>query len=180
MTTPPPTPPDTDAVAFVAALRHLKTWSGHSYRRLERRATAAGHTLPYSTAATMLGRDRLPRAELVAAFVAACGVPENEADAWLDARLTIACGGLAGTTGDSAGTTGGSHETTGRSSETTDALAVVLSPVPWNRPFRHSRRAFAAAAALIAALLAGATAAGALTDDVEIERTRTSLHLPRS
>ncbi|MBZ3900311.1 MULTISPECIES: hypothetical protein [Streptomyces] len=180
MTTPPPTPPDTDAVAFVAALRHLKTWSGHSYRRLERRATAAGHTLPYSTAATMLGRDRLPRAESVAAFVAACGVPEDEADAWLDARLTIACGGLAGTVGDSAGTAGPSAEATGGSPEATDALAEAPRPLPRNRPFRHSRRTLAAVAALIAALLGGVAAAGALTDDVEIERPRTSLHLPRS
>ncbi|MDO0937557.1 hypothetical protein QQY66_39695 [Streptomyces sp. DG2A-72] len=61
MTTAPPAPPDTDAVAFVAALRHLKAWSGLSYRQLERRATQAGHTLPCSTAATMLGRDPLQK-----------------------------------------------------------------------------------------------------------------------
>ncbi|MDT0386210.1 hypothetical protein [Streptomyces dubilierae] len=98
MTTAPPTPPDTDAAAFVAALRRLKAWSGFSYRQLERRAKDAGHVLPYSTAATMLGRDRLPRQELVAAFVAACGVRADEAQAWLDARVTIACGGPVVTT----------------------------------------------------------------------------------
>ncbi|MEU7664508.1 hypothetical protein [Streptomyces lincolnensis] len=92
MTTAPPTPPDTDPAAFVAALRRLKAWSGLSYRSLERRAADAGHALPYSTAATMLGRDRLPRAELVAAFVAACGLRGAEAEAWVDARTRIACG----------------------------------------------------------------------------------------
>jgi hypothetical protein len=92
MTTAPPTPPDTDAAAFVAALRRLKAWSGLSYRRLERHPADAGHCLPYSTAATMLGRERLPREELVAAFVAACGIRGDQAQAWLDARTDIACG----------------------------------------------------------------------------------------
>ncbi|WP_282700484.1 hypothetical protein [Streptomyces sp. CC219B] len=150
-TTAPPTPPDTDAVAFVAALRRLKAWSGLSYRQLERRATRAGHSLPYSTAATMLGRDRLPRQELVAAFVAACGLRADQAQAWLDARVTIACGGPAETT-----------------------------PTARNRSFGRPGRALAGAVALAGVLLAGASAAGAFTDDVEVERTRTSLHLPRS
>ncbi|MBT3149338.1 hypothetical protein HTV45_00140 [Streptomyces sp. CHD11] len=151
MTTAPPTPPDTDAAAFVAALRRLKAWSGLSYRQLERRATKAGHNLPYSTAATMLGRDRLPRAELVAAFVAACGVRTDGAEAWLDARMSIACG---------------------RPTETTLAT----------RKTRHwkPRSALAAAVALVAALLGGASAAGAFADDAEVEQTVTSLHLPRS
>ncbi|MBD0839399.1 hypothetical protein [Streptomyces sp. TRM68416] len=150
-TTAPPTPPDTDAVAFVAALRRLKAWSGLSYRQLERRATQAGHSLPYSTAATMLGRDRLPRQELVAAFVAACGLRADQAQAWLDARVTIACGGPAEAT-----------------------------PTARNRSFGRPGRALAGAVALVGVLLAGASAAGAFTDDVEVERTRTSLHLPRS
>jgi hypothetical protein len=94
MTTAPPTPPGTDPAAFVAALRRPKAWSGLSYRTLERRAADAGHALPYSTAATMLGRDRLPRAELVTAFVAACGLRGAEAEAWVDARSRIACGAV--------------------------------------------------------------------------------------
>ncbi|WAZ19093.1 hypothetical protein STRCI_000119 [Streptomyces cinnabarinus] len=160
MTTAPPTPADSDAAAFVAALRRLKAWSGFSYRQLERRATQAGHTLPYSTAATMLGRDRLPRAELVAAFVAACGVGADEAEAWLDARMMIACGG--------------------RAAETT----TVPTPTPAlrkrNRMFRRPRWALAVAVALTAALLGGASAGGAFTDDVEVNDTATSLHQPRS
>jgi hypothetical protein len=141
---------DTDAAAFVAALRRLKAWSGLSYRQLERRAREAGHTLPYSTAATMLGRDRLPREELVAAFVAACGVRADEAEAWLDARVTIACG---------------------RPAETT--------LTPRKRRYRRPRWVLAGAAALATLLLAGASAVGAVTDDVEVEETWTSLHLPR-
>lgn len=100
----------------------------------------------------MLGRDRLPREELVAAFVAACGVRADEAEAWLDARVTIACGG--------------------RPAKTTIT--------PRNRRFRQPRWALAGAVALALALLGGASAAGAFTDDVEVDDTRTSLHLPRS
>ncbi|MFF4053307.1 helix-turn-helix domain-containing protein [Streptomyces chartreusis] len=151
MTTAPPIPPGTDAAAFMAALRRLKAWSGLSYRQLERRAERAGHTLPYSTAATMLGRDRLPRAELVAAFVAACGLRPDEAQAWLDARVTIACGGPDPTT-----------------------------PTRPGRRYRPSRWALAAATALAGALLAGASGAGAFTDDVEVDQTPTSLQLPHS
>ncbi|WNZ14151.1 hypothetical protein [Streptomyces sp. 11x1] len=175
MTTAPPTPPDTDAVAFVAALRRLKAWSGRSYRQLERRATEAGHTLPYSTAATMLGRDRLPREELVAAFVAACGVRAEEAEAWLDARVAIACGPPA--------------ETAVR------PRTVAAAPDPRCREVAREglqsgrarrvwprRRTFAAAAVAATVLFGGVTATGAFADDVEaeVEQTGTSLYLPRS
>ncbi|GAA2661789.1 hypothetical protein [Streptomyces vastus] len=144
MTTAPPTPPDTDTAAFMAALRRLKAWSGLSYRQLERRATAAGHTLPYSTAATMLGRERLPREELVVAFVTACGVREDEAEAWVDARTTIACGHV--------------EAPPARNSAT-------------KRSWR-SRWAFVGAAALVTALLGGAVASGVFTDDQEVQETR--------
>lgn len=153
MTTAPPAPPDTDAAAFVAALRRLKAWSGLSYRQLERRAARAGHHLPYSTAATMLGRDRLPREEPVAAFVAACGVGEDETEAWLDARLALAGGG---------------------------PPPAEPPAVPRKSRRRRPRWVLAVAAALVTALLGGASAAGVLTDDTEVERTDTSLHLPRS
>ena len=91
MTTPPPSPADaTDETAFVAELRRLKAWSGLSFRQLERKATAGGDVLPYSTAATMLGKNRLPRAEVVDAFVRACGVVD--VGPWLLARTRIADG----------------------------------------------------------------------------------------
>ncbi|MFC8200516.1 hypothetical protein ACFUTV_34740 [Streptomyces sp. NPDC057298] len=167
MTTAPPTPPDTDAAAFVAALRRLKAWSGLSYRRLERRAAEAGHCLPYSTAATMLGRDRLPRAELVAAFVAACGVRGDLAQAWLDARTGIACGPAPAVAPPAAAP----------AVIAVPAVAVpaVASPARV-RPLR-TRWALAGAAALVTVLLAGATASGALTDDEEVGVTRTSARL---
>ncbi|MFF7392082.1 hypothetical protein ACFZAE_27005 [Streptomyces scabiei] len=173
MTTAPPAPPETDVAAFVAALRRLKAWSGLSYRQLERRATEAGHTLPYSTAATMLGRDRLPREELVAAFVAACGVRAEEAEAWLDARVAIACGPPAETA--------------------VPSRTVAADPDPRHREgaedvlrsgrarrVRPRRRTFAVAAAVAIMLFGGVTATGAFADDVEVERTGTPLHLPRS
>lgn len=163
MTTAPPTPPDTDAAAFVAALRRLKAWSGLSYRRLERRAADAGHTLPYSTAATMLGRERLPRAELVAAFVAACGVRGAEAEAWLDARSRIACGAV--DAGSSAG----------RAAVVTPARSGPMETLPVRRPRLRPRRWVpVAAAVLLTALLGGALASGGLTDDEEIRQSRTA------
>ncbi|TPQ21028.1 helix-turn-helix domain-containing protein [Streptomyces sporangiiformans] len=149
MATAPPTPPDTDTAAFVAALRRLKAWSGLSYRQLERRATEAGHTLPYSTAATMLGRERLPREQLVVAFVVACGVRDDEAEAWVDARTTIAC----------------RH------------VAAPPAPNTGSKQSWRSRWAFVGAAALVTALLGGAVASGAFTDDQEVHETRTSLRL---
>ncbi|MGI5372450.1 hypothetical protein [Streptomyces iakyrus] len=155
MTTAPPTPPDTDAAAFVAALRRLKAWSGLSYRRLERRAADAGHHLPYSTAATMLGRDRLPRAELVAAFVAACGIRGHEAEAWLKARTDIACGPAPA-------------DVTPTPTTITPAVTSPARTRPWRT------WTLVGAAALVTALLGGATASGVFTDDEEVLRTRTS------
>lgn len=105
MTTAPPTstPPSpaavTDAAAFVAELRRLKAWSGHSFRELERRAAAAGDVLPASTTATMLGKHRLPRKELLVAFVRACGLDEDGMRPWLTARARIADGTAAAATG---------------------------------------------------------------------------------
>jgi hypothetical protein len=91
MTSTPPSPAAaTDETAFVAELRRLRAWSGLSFRQLERAATRNGDVLPYSTAATMLAKDRLPRAEVVAAFVRACGV--DDAEPWLSARTRIADG----------------------------------------------------------------------------------------
>lgn len=89
----PPSPEATDEAGFVAALRRLRAWSGLSYRQLEREATTAGDSLPYSTAATMLGRNRMPRPELLATFVRACGLGEDEVAEWVAARAAIASGG---------------------------------------------------------------------------------------
>ncbi|MER6006812.1 hypothetical protein ABT120_50330 [Nonomuraea angiospora] len=89
-TTPPPSPAAaTDASTFMAGLRALKAWSGLSFRQLERRASAAGGALPSSTASTMLGKNRLPREELLVAFVRGCGPGEEHVRAWVAARTKI-------------------------------------------------------------------------------------------
>ncbi|GGV66057.1 hypothetical protein GCM10010277_73620 [Streptomyces longisporoflavus] len=89
--TPPPVPPRTAATpAFMAELRRLKAWSGLSYRELERAAAAAGEVLPYSTAATMLRRERLPRETVLVAFVVACGLDADDTRRWVAARRELA------------------------------------------------------------------------------------------
>ncbi|MFF6846245.1 helix-turn-helix domain-containing protein [Streptomyces antimycoticus] len=75
---------------FIAALRALKDWSRLTYRELAARADAAGDILPRSTIANMLGRTTLPREELVAAFVRACGVGAPELTVWLAVRKDLA------------------------------------------------------------------------------------------
>ncbi|WP_267246418.1 hypothetical protein [Streptomyces sp. PR69] len=177
MTTAPPTPPDTDAAAFVAALRRLKAWSGLSYRRLERHAADVGHCLPYSTAATMLGRDRLPREELVAAFVAACGVRGDEAEAWLDARTDIACGPApADATPTPTPTPATPTDATPTDATPANIAPAVAAPAR-TRPWR-TRWTLVGAAALVTALLGGATASGIFTDDEEeVLETPTSARL---
>ncbi|MFD6194667.1 hypothetical protein [Streptomyces sp. NPDC060275] len=130
-----------------------------SYRRLKRRAADAGHVLPYSTAASMLGRDRLPRAELVAAFVAACGLRGEEAEAWPDARSRIACAAAP--------------------NRSVPVPGPVPVPVPVPVPAPPSRRGprarrwvTAGAAALLAALLGGTAALGVPSTE-EVQETRT-------
>ncbi|MFF5011237.1 hypothetical protein ACFY3G_51750 [Streptomyces phaeochromogenes] len=172
MTTAPPTPPDTDPAAFVAGLRRLKAWSGLSYRRLERAAAEAGHSLPYSTAATMLGRERLPREELVAAFVAACGVRGAEAEAWLDARTDIACGPPAPTPVPVDAT-----EPAVAAPASVPTVVAPLHTAPARTRPRRPRWTLVAAAALVTALLGGVTASGVFTDDEEVHETRTSVRL---
>ncbi|WP_418959209.1 helix-turn-helix domain-containing protein [Streptomyces tritici] len=80
---------------FLALLQELKEWSGLTYRELAARAEAVGEVLPRSTVANMLARVAgLPREELLAAFVRACGVPPGDRDAWLTVRKELAVGGM--------------------------------------------------------------------------------------
>ncbi|WP_199782705.1 helix-turn-helix domain-containing protein, partial [Streptomyces pristinaespiralis] len=81
-----------DPAEFVAAMQVLKDRSGLTYRELTSRAEAVGDVLPRSTVANMLGRTTLPREELVAAFVRACGVGPGGMDAWLRVRKELARG----------------------------------------------------------------------------------------
>ncbi|MEU1893573.1 helix-turn-helix domain-containing protein [Streptomyces pristinaespiralis] len=78
-----------DPAEFVAAMQALKDRSGLTYRELTSRAEAVGDVLPRSTVANMLGRTTLPREELVAAFVRACGAGPGELDAWLRLRKEL-------------------------------------------------------------------------------------------
>ena len=70
-------------------LRDVRRRSGLTYRELARRASAAGHWLPPSTLATMLGRTTLPRERTVVALLAACGTPAVEVDRWLETRRDL-------------------------------------------------------------------------------------------
>ncbi|MBB4912850.1 helix-turn-helix domain-containing protein [Actinophytocola algeriensis] len=143
--TPPPSPAAaTDETTFVAELRRLKTWSGLSFRQLERNATDSGDVLPYSTAATMLNKNRLPRAEVVAAFVRACGVADLRP--WLLARTRIADG---------------------------TAAVQAPAPLPASPRGRLSgwRRAVVAAAALVVTFTAGTAldTVAASEEDIDVE-----------
>ncbi|MYY80320.1 hypothetical protein GT044_03375, partial [Streptomyces sp. SID335] len=92
----PPAPPHAASpaaeAAFMAELRRLKAWSGLSYREVERAAAAAGEVLPYSTAATMLRKDRLPREAVLVAYLVACGVDADDTRRWVAARRELAAG----------------------------------------------------------------------------------------
>ncbi|MFE9749596.1 helix-turn-helix domain-containing protein [Saccharothrix saharensis] len=90
-----------DAAAFVAVLRELKERSGLTLRGLEEKAAEQGEVLARSTVADMLRKDSLPRPELLAAYVRACGVDEPEP--WLRARERLAAGVVAPAAGTSPG-----------------------------------------------------------------------------
>jgi hypothetical protein len=80
----------TDSAAFVAAMRRLRVVTDLSYRTLERRAARAGASLPSSTISGALSRDTLPRADLLAAFVRACGGDEPTVERWSASRAALA------------------------------------------------------------------------------------------
>ncbi|MEU5783159.1 peptidoglycan-binding protein [Micromonospora lupini] len=74
---------------FVVSLRDVRRRSGLTYREISRRASAAGHWLPPSTLATMLGRNTLPRERTVVALLAACGTPAADIERWVGLRREI-------------------------------------------------------------------------------------------
>ncbi|MFF9014697.1 helix-turn-helix domain-containing protein [Streptomyces sp. NPDC014870] len=84
----------TDAASFIALLQQLKDWSGLTYRELSARAEALGEVLPRSTVANMLARSTVPREELLATFVRACGVSPGELDSWQGVRKELAVRGV--------------------------------------------------------------------------------------
>ncbi|MFF3554000.1 helix-turn-helix domain-containing protein [Streptomyces tsukubensis] len=78
-----------DTAELAALLKDLKERSGLTYRALEEAAARRGDVLPRSTLAAVLGGRGLPRPELLAAFVRACG-EGSRVDEWLEARARIA------------------------------------------------------------------------------------------
>ncbi|WP_326691040.1 helix-turn-helix domain-containing protein [Streptomyces sp. NBC_01795] len=94
-----------DVPAFLKRLRQLKGESGLTLRQLEERATAVGDYLPRSTLSHMLSGRRLPRPELLAAFVRACG-NEKDLAVWLSTREAVAKRAAEGAGGDGAGGAG--------------------------------------------------------------------------
>jgi Helix-turn-helix domain len=112
-----------DESEFVTQLRRLKAWSGLSYRQIEQRAGLSGDTLPKSTLVTALGRDVLPREEMVVAFVRACGCPPETVAQWAAARRHLAMAAVSpiaetGIGGDSAAAPNGAD------------LAQAATPLP--------------------------------------------------
>ncbi|MEU0336618.1 XRE family transcriptional regulator [Streptomyces sp. NPDC006193] len=77
------------AAGLTAELRELKARSRLTYRQLEERAAGNGEPLPRSTLADVLRNGSLPRQELLAAFVRACGEGAY-VDEWLAARRRAA------------------------------------------------------------------------------------------
>ncbi|WP_405408793.1 helix-turn-helix domain-containing protein [Streptomyces decoyicus] len=79
-----------NAEEFMAALRALKARSGLTLRQLESRAADRGDVLPRSTVADILRKQTLPRPDLVAALVRACGEQDRLAE-WTRAWKRLAC-----------------------------------------------------------------------------------------
>ncbi|MFI6985448.1 hypothetical protein ACIBSV_43765 [Embleya sp. NPDC050154] len=74
----------------MTAMRQLRQWTNLSYRALERRAQGFGASLPRATLAGVLNRQDLPREELLAVFVRACGGDAATVEKWTLARKRLA------------------------------------------------------------------------------------------
>ncbi|MFC9684658.1 RICIN domain-containing protein [Streptomyces sp. NPDC056948] len=164
------------AAEFVACLRWLKEQAGLTYRQLERNAERRGDVLARSTAADALRRDSLPRAEVVVAFVRACGGNEDAA-VWLEARDRLAAAEPSDADDGATPVDGGStpahaEQTPGHDSSThaadddpahaadgpTPAPTPTSTPEPLTEPAvtgRVKNRRALAASAVAALLLAG-------------------------
>jgi hypothetical protein len=74
-------------------MRRQKNLTGLTYRELEKRATACGHSLPRSTLTSVLSRSSLPRERVITAFVLACGGNADDVQEWLAVRRRLSAGG---------------------------------------------------------------------------------------
>ncbi|WP_310726723.1 RICIN domain-containing protein [Streptomyces sp. N2A] len=108
-----PDPAVADSPAqFMELMRQLRRWADLSYRQLERNATDAGNVLPRATISAALSRNELPRTELLAAYVRACGGDDETVAAWLDARRRLSLCGTASpeSAGEDAAQTAGQED----------------------------------------------------------------------
>ncbi|WP_318216900.1 XRE family transcriptional regulator [Streptomyces sp. SCL15-6] len=167
-----------DAAEFVASMRRLKALSGRTFRELEEQAARNGDVLARSTLADILRRTNLPRPDLLAAFVRACG-DGRRVGAWLDARDRIAADvatGPATTPDPGPGPGPDAGNGNGNGNGTDEAPPQAAEPTA-PRPRRSRGRTVALVAALTLPLLAVAawglfphgsdgsgTASGAATD----------------
>jgi Domain of unknown function (DUF4407)/Helix-turn-helix domain len=88
----PEDPPAPEAISngaqFVEGMKLLRAWAGNpSLAQLNRRS--GGFGLPPSTVSEMLRKGKLPRLDLVQAYVRACGLSDNQATAWEHAHAKI-------------------------------------------------------------------------------------------
>ncbi|MCX4471573.1 peptidoglycan-binding protein [Micromonospora sp. NBC_01655] len=84
-----PVPQAATAGEYVVLLGKVRRCSGLTYREISRRSSAAGHWLPPSTLATMLGRTTLPRERTVVALLVGCGMPAGDIERWVGLRRDI-------------------------------------------------------------------------------------------
>ncbi|MCX5109275.1 helix-turn-helix domain-containing protein [Streptomyces sp. NBC_00378] len=148
-----------NAPEFVALLGVLKEASGLTYRELAQRADAVGDVLPRSTIANMLGRTSVPREELLAAFVRACGCGPEEVADWLAVRKELAVHGERAGTGEESGAA--PEATAGHSSE--PPTVPFPEPAPARRP--RFRKVLAAAFGLVVLAAAAVTVTLLVRDD---------------
>lgn len=152
-----------DAASFIGLMQQLKERSGLTYRELEVRAARNGDVLARSTLADILKRTGLPRPDVLAAFVRACG-DGPRVGAWLDSRNRIAAAGSAAAPAVVPSPASNAEATAGAQ------LQSEHSRAPRKR--RAKRRVVAAATSLMVPALA--LAAWALFPD----RSATSSRLP--
>jgi hypothetical protein len=141
-----------DAAGFVASMRRLKALSGRTFRELEEQAARNGDVLARSTLADILRRTNLPRPDLLAAFVRACG-DDLRVGAWLDARDRIAAGVAGGSATPDPGPGPGDGNGNGNGNHTIEVPPRTAEPTP-PRPRRSRGRTAALVAALTLPLLA--------------------------
>ncbi|MGW1409332.1 helix-turn-helix domain-containing protein [Streptomyces sp. NPDC002403] len=161
------------ASEYVALLRALKDASGLTFRELAQRADAVGDVLPRSTIANMLARTSVPREELLAAFVRACGCGPAEVDAWLAVRKELA---VHGRRAGGEGASGTAVDASAGLPEQSPGSAAEPPTVPFSEPsavrHRRSRILLAAAVSLVVLAAAAVTVVLLVRDDEDRPASR--------